>query len=129
MVGGPSEPRRAESDCRSGRPGQPRASSCRGGGDLPRNAGYCSGFSLCCDSRSRNCASGVVAEATEGEDRLIRPVPQVATGNRVDCETDPFPSVFQGGVAAPLIKRPRSLAAQTKWLVISNKIWSATLIS
>jgi len=30
---------------------------------------------------------------------------------------------FQGGVAAPLIKRSRSLAAQTGWLVISNKIW------
>src|SRR5215813_11752025 len=83
MVGGPSEPRRAESDCRSGRPGQPGAGSCRGGGDLPRNAGYCSGFSLCCDSRCRNCASGVVAEATEGEDRLIRPVPLGLIGRRV----------------------------------------------
>jgi len=28
---------------------------------------------------------------------------------------------FEGGVAAPLIKRSRSLAAQTGWLVISNK--------
>src|SRR5215468_8258550 len=28
---------------------------------------------------------------------------------------------FKGGVAAPRIKRPRSLAAQTGWLVISNK--------
>src|SRR5215469_17656520 len=33
---------------------------------------------------------------------------------------------FQGGVAAPLIKRPRSLAAQTGWFVISNKIRIAT---
>jgi hypothetical protein len=31
------------------------------------------------------------------------------------------PLRFQGGVAAPLIKRTRSLAAQTGWLVISNK--------
>src|SRR5215468_8398893 len=29
---------------------------------------------------------------------------------------------FQGGVAAPLIRRSRSLAAQTGWFVISNKI-------
>src|SRR5215469_2384960 len=36
---------------------------------------------------------------------------------------------FQGGVAAPLIKRSRSLAAQTGWLVISNKIRIATRIS
>jgi hypothetical protein len=45
------------------------------------------------------------------------------------CETGPFPSVFkgfQGGVAAPLIKRSRSLAAQTGWFVISNKIRIAT---
>src|SRR5215831_2516241 len=33
---------------------------------------------------------------------------------------------FQGGVAAPLIKRSRSLAAQTGWFVISNKIRIAT---
>src|SRR5215470_11073979 len=32
----------------------------------------------------------------------------------------------QGGVAAPLIKRSRSLAAQTGWFVISNKIRIAT---
>src|SRR5215475_8355716 len=29
---------------------------------------------------------------------------------------------FQGGVAAPLIRRSRSLAAQTGWFVISNRI-------
>ena len=42
----------------------------------------------------------MVAEATEGEDWLIRTVPQVATpgtGNGVDCETGPFPSVFKEG--------------------------------
>src|SRR5215468_9339651 len=33
-----------------------------------------------------------------------------------------IPLRFQGGVAAPLIKRSRSLPAQTGWLVISNKI-------
>jgi hypothetical protein len=33
---------------------------------------------------------------------------------------------FQGGAAAPLIKRSRSLAAQTGWLLISNKIAIAT---
>src|SRR5262249_46133732 len=33
---------------------------------------------------------------------------------------------FQGGVAALLIKRSRSLAAQTGWFVISNKIRIAT---
>src|SRR5215468_5456347 len=33
---------------------------------------------------------------------------------------------FQGGVAAPLVKRSRSLAAQTGWFVISNKIRIAT---
>ena len=32
-----------------------------------------------------------------------------------------IPLRFQGGVAAPLIKRSRSLAAQTGWLVDSNK--------
>src|SRR5215470_4480418 len=32
-----------------------------------------------------------------------------------------IPLRFQGGVAAPLIKRARSLAAQTGWLVNSNK--------
>src|SRR5215475_3407603 len=32
-----------------------------------------------------------------------------------------IPLRFQGGVAAPLIKRSRSLAAQTGWLVNSNK--------
>src|SRR5215475_669005 len=35
-------------------------------------------------------------------------------------------TLFQGGVAAPLIKRSRSLAAQTGWLVISNRIRIAT---
>src|SRR5215470_4941972 len=33
-----------------------------------------------------------------------------------------IPLRFQGGVAAPLIKGSRSSAAQTGWLVISNKI-------
>src|SRR5215475_6532868 len=33
---------------------------------------------------------------------------------------------FQGGVAAPSIRRSRSLAAQTGWFVISNKIRVAT---
>src|SRR5215468_3587735 len=37
-----------------------------------------------------------------------------------------IPLRFQGGVAAPLIKRSRSLPAQTGWLVISNKIRIAT---
>src|SRR5215470_1963333 len=32
-----------------------------------------------------------------------------------------IPLRFQGGVAALLIKRPHSLAAQTGWLVSSNK--------
>src|SRR5215468_10579996 len=32
-----------------------------------------------------------------------------------------IPLRFQGGVAAPLVKRSRSLAAQTGWLVSSNK--------
>src|SRR5262249_17493723 len=36
---------------------------------------------------------------------------------------------FKGGAAAPLIKRPHSLAAQTGWSVISNKIRSASRIS
>src|SRR5215467_4354225 len=36
---------------------------------------------------------------------------------------------FQGGVAAPLIKRSRSLAAQTGWFVNSNKMRCATRIS
>src|SRR5215813_9432509 len=39
-----------------------------------------------------------------------------------------IPLRFQGGVAAPLIKRSRSLAAQTGWLVNSNKIRCATRI-
>src|SRR5262249_42578364 len=39
-----------------------------------------------------------------------------------------IPLRFQGGVAAPLIKRSRSLAAPTGWLVNSNKIRSATQI-
>src|SRR5215475_6718080 len=39
------------------------------------------------------------------------------------CETGPFPSFSRrGGCAAPLIRRSRSLAAQTGWFVISNKI-------
>src|SRR5215831_11967901 len=112
MVGGSAEPRRAESDCRSSRPGQPRAGSCRGGGDLSRNAGYCSGFSLCGDSRRRDCASGLVAEASEGEDWLkqncatgcdavqsgaglvARPVhspPFSKEGNRPVSQPNPFP--------------------------------------
>src|SRR5215813_15517004 len=40
-----------------------------------------------------------------------------------------IPLRFQGGVAAPLIKRSRSSAAQTGWLVNSNKIRCATRIS
>src|SRR5215470_1879603 len=40
-----------------------------------------------------------------------------------------IPLRFQGGVAAPLIKRSRSATAQTGWLVNSNKIRCATRIS
>src|SRR5215475_3593250 len=96
MVGGSAEPRRAESDCRSGSPGQPRASSCRGGGDLPRTAGYCSGFSLCCDSRSRDCASGVVAEASEDEDGLNAPHCPTGCGEWVKLRDGSIPLRFQG---------------------------------
>src|SRR5215475_13824121 len=39
-----------------------------------------------------------------------------------------IPLRFQGGVAAPLIRRSRSFAAQTGWLVNSNKIRCATRI-
>src|SRR5215475_3955261 len=46
-------------------------------------------------------------------------------GNGVVARRVHFPP-FQGGVAAPLIRRSRSLAAQTGWFVISNKIRIAT---
>ena|SRR5215475_2046977 len=50
-------------------------------------------------------------------------VPQVAgRGGRMGWLRDgSIPLLFQGGVAAPLIKRSRSLAAQTGWFVNSNK--------
>ena len=41
--------------------------------------------------------------------------------NGVYLQDGSIPLRFQGGVAAPLIKRSRSLAAQTGWLVNSSK--------
>src|SRR5262245_23682426 len=59
------------------------------------------------------------------ENRLvIRTVTHVATrcgGEWGWLRDGAIPLRFQGGVAAPLIKRSRSSAAQTGWLVNSNK--------
>src|SRR5262245_56366119 len=53
----------------------------------------------------------------------IRTVPQVATRGGGDgwLRDGSIPLRFQGGVAAPFIKRSRSSAAQTGWLENSNK--------
>src|SRR5262249_8316784 len=51
---------------------------------------------------------------------VIRTVPQFATRGGGECgwlREGSIPLRFQGGVAAPLIKRSRSSAAQTGWLV------------
>src|SRR5215475_2113636 len=59
----------------------------------------------------------------------LKTVPKVARRIGGDMELVPrgaHSPPFQGGEAAPLVKRSRSSAAQTGWLVISNKIRSAT---
>ena|SRR5215467_10810568 len=55
------------------------------------------------------------------------PAFSISAGRLWSCYCPRFcNTLFQGGVAAPLIKRSRSLAAQTGWFVISNKIRIAT---
>src|SRR5215468_10173554 len=68
----------------------------------------------------------LLCKALSGRADARAAVPQVATrgGGMGWLRDGSIPLRFQG-VAAPLIKRSRSLAAQTGWLVNSNKLWIA----
>ena len=70
--------------------------------------------------------SAAACTATQGKSTRAFPVSKaLGRGSGVVARRAHSPP-FQGGVAAPLIRRSRSLAAQTGWFVISNKIRIAT---